>query len=345
MPTILETMGLPAGTIQLSDELTRFIIEEYTVEAGVRRLKEKLYAICRDLNLKRLLDPNFRLPLILNKALIIELLEAPQMDVKRIPQRPLIGTVNGLFATSAGTGGLTIIQAFKSPENKLLKLELTGSQGDVMQESMKTARTVAWNLLPEDIKETFTSRMPFGLHIHVPETSTPKDGPSAGGAITTAILSQLTGIPVRPNVATTGESDLNGNISKIGGLEYKLNGAKKAGTTHIVIPEENRPDLNQIMERDPDLFGSDFRVSCVSRIEQLLEHILVPNKIRWDNPQTHSYGGPLIDRSTSTQSPTRMLDEQRASPNIPLEMKESPTTKHGVSVIISVDPAQSPPRK
>ena len=158
--------------------------------------------------------------------------------------RDRVGLVNGLYATASGIGGITIIESFKTPTDSKLSLELTGQQGDVMKESMKVAKTVCWNLLPEVMKNDIKTNHSFGIHIHCPETAQPKDGPSAGVAITIAMISLLSGIPVNHEIAVTGEIDLHGNVLAIGGLQHKLDGAKNAGVKLVLCPTENEEHIN-----------------------------------------------------------------------------------------------------
>lgn len=275
LPGILKQVGFEKGDITISNENIEFIVENYTYEAGVRRLKEYLFQIVRELNLDRLLDPDFTLPHQIDQDIIIKCLDEPRSRSTKIPSKPLVGTVNGLFATSAGIGGLTIIQTFKTLSKTMFDLKLTGSQGDVMQESMKTALTVAQNLLPSAVKREIMDGESFGLHIHAPEAAQPKDGPSAGGAITVAIISRLMGIPIKNDVAMTGEIDLRGRITAIGGLNYKLKGAKDAGARQVFCPKENEKDLEKVRRETPELFDENFEVICVDNIHDLLRLALV----------------------------------------------------------------------
>ena len=149
-----------------------------------------------------------------------------------------------------------MIESFKTPSDSKLSLELTGQQGDVMKESMKVSKTVAWNLLPDNIKKIYLDMKEngnFGIHLHCPEGATPKDGPSAGAAITLSIISLLTNIKVSNEIALTGEIDLNGSIHEIGGLESKIDGGKKAGVKKILYPKKNSNDLEIILKKDETL--------------------------------------------------------------------------------------------
>ena len=170
---------------------------------------------------------------------------------RKVIAKPQIGRVNGLYATESGMGGITIIEVMNTPcdKKRLCIEELTGSQGDVMKESMRCALTLVSNLLPDDVKEEIKE---FGLHIHCPEAATPKDGPSAGITITTAIISRVCKIPVRNYVAMTGEIDIHGNVHKIGGLEAKLNGAMAAGVKRVLIPIDNKSDYEKIIEEEKE---------------------------------------------------------------------------------------------
>lgn len=201
-----------------------------------------------------------------------------------IHKTPQIGKINGLYATSNDTGGITVIEVLEIPTDSKLQLELTGSQGDVMQESMRVAKTVAWNIIPEDEKQRLNIQWKnygnSGIHIHCPDGSTPKDGPSAGGAITLAIISLITKQPIRNDIALTGEINLKGNITKIGGLLQKLIGAKTAGVSLVLVPEENKEDLDQIINGPNNPVSRKFKVITVKTIWEVLDYCLV-NKVSY----------------------------------------------------------------
>jgi PAS domain S-box-containing protein len=145
-----------------------------------------------------------------------------------------------------------------------------------MKESMRVSKTVAWNLLPCTIKERIRKDSPFGIHVHCPEAAQPKDGPSAGVAITVSILSLLSKIPINNKIAVTGEIDLNGNILAIGGLESKIEGAKSAGVKLVLCPEENREDLQKIRDSEhPPEKDGEFEVQMVSNIYQAIDILLL----------------------------------------------------------------------
>lgn len=157
-----------------------------------------------------------------------------------------------------------------------LELELTGNQQKVMRESVSCAFTTAVNILDNDIRNNIFENFPRGFHIHAPDGATPKDGPSAGCAFTTAFISILLGKKINRTIAMTGEIELTGKISKIGGLDAKLAGAKKAGVRCVYICEENREDYETIKKKSPELFESDFEIKI---IEHILDIVTDPNVI------------------------------------------------------------------
>jgi endopeptidase La len=292
LPEILDTVGYKKDDITLSDEVVRYIIQNYTNEAGVRKLREKLFEIVREINLKRIVDGIIQLPFVVSQDYVSELFsDKPKVNVRQVAKEPQVGFVNGLYATTAGTGGITIVECLKTPSDRKLSLELTGQQGDVMKESMMCAKTLAWNIIPKSIKkeinEEFETYGNFGLHLHCPEAATPKDGPSAGITITTAIISRLCNIKVRNDIAMTGEIDLHGNVHPIGGLEAKLEGAKRAGVRMCLIPKDNEEDYQKILRRRKSIDDSGQsryndslpEVIIVSSILEVIKHVLVDNDL------------------------------------------------------------------
>jgi ATP-dependent Lon protease len=206
--------------------------------------------------------------------------EHPKNNFHKIYNTPKIGFVNGLFATSSGIGGLSIIEVTKTYSENKLSLEITGHQGDIMKESVKCAKTIAWNLLSENNKKNILNLMKdlsWGLHVHTPDASTPKDGPSGGAAITTAILSFLINSPVKNDIAITGEIDLNGNIKKIGGLISKLSGAKKSGVKTVLIPHENLQDLEIIRKKELSCEDNNFNIILVYTIHDIIKYAFTKN--------------------------------------------------------------------
>jgi len=293
LPEILDTVGYKDTDITINKDVIKYIIQNYTNEAGVRKLREKLFEIVREINLKKITDDNIILPYDVSEEFVKELFsDKPKVHVKKIAKEPQVGFVNGLYATVTGTGGLTIVECVKTPSDRKLALELTGQQGDVMKESMMCAKTLAWNLVPKTIKkeinEEFENYGNFGLHIHCPEAATPKDGPSAGITITTAIVSRLCNIKIKNDIAMTGEIDLHGNVHPIGGLEAKLEGAKRAGVRMCLIPKDNEEDYEKILKRRKTDECTSPRndlpeVKIVSNIMEVIQEALVENDLEFIN--------------------------------------------------------------
>jgi ATP-dependent Lon protease len=279
-PEICKDIGFNQNEIILDDEIITFLIETYTNEAGVRKIKEKIVEIIRDINLNRFHSNEFQIPFTINKEYIHQLFEnKPKVKVKKIHTEPSVGLVNGLYATSSGVGGITVIQAVKFPSSKMLDVELTGKAGDVMKESVQYSLKVAWSLLTKEeqdiIIEDSNNKKSFGIHIHCPDGATPKDGPSAGLAFTLAIYSLLTGKKVNNKICMTGEVDLQGEAGIIGGLESKLPGGKKAGCTLALIPKDNMDDLERMRREGLSPEDDNFKVIPVSHIKEILLHALV----------------------------------------------------------------------
>ncbi len=274
--TIMNDIGFDKNEIILTDDIITYLIETFTNEAGVRKIKELIVEIIRDINLKYMHNEiNYKLPIIINKEYINELFKNKhKMRINMIHKNPEIGLVNGLYATTTGVGGLTVIQVMKYPSDKMLDLTITGQQGDVMKESVNYALRIAYSLLTDEEKDKIlvdaSNKKNFGLLIHTPEAATKKDGPSAGAAMTLAIYSVLTGKKVRNDIAMTGEIDLCKNVRAIGGVYAKLSGAKAAGVKLALIPKENLEDL--IILRNENISPEDdtFKVELIETFDDVL---------------------------------------------------------------------------
>ena len=282
LPEILMNVGYTEEDVNIDDDALIYLIDTYTYEAGARKLKEKLYELFREVNIKYLKEGNDILPFSINKEYIDEIFDNyPKHEIVKIHDVPKPGLVNGLFATGAGIGGITIIETFKFTTSSHLELKLTGMQGDVMKESMSVAKTLALNLVPDSVLNSLQEpkdKDKFGIHIHCPAGATPKDGPSAGTAITIAIVSLLCNIPVKNYYGITGEIDLNGNVLPIGGLESKVDGAKCAGITNVLCPSKNEVDLNRLRKRKNPPEDGTFKVEMIDTIYDALEQFLIMPK-------------------------------------------------------------------
>ena len=279
LPEILNDVGFDKNEIIFDDNLIKYLIETYTLEAGVRKIKEKMVELVREINLKRFYsEDSIKLPYTVTKDFCIELFEnKPKIRLKQIISKPTIGIINGLYANSAGLGGITLIQAIKFPSEKAMDLQLTGALGDVMKESVHYALKLAFSLVPKK-KQTEILKKPFGIHLHCPEGAVKKDGPSAGTAITVVLYSLLAEIPISNEVALTGEIDLVGNVTAIGGLHSKLNGAKNAGVKLALYPSENQEDIDIMRKEDNSPEDDTFKIKAISRIEDVLDICLIKTK-------------------------------------------------------------------
>ena len=261
LPKQVKNNGVKDDELEVQEQAVRDIVRYYTREAGVRSLERELSKICRKvvkgIQLKKMLPKVLVTPDNLN-----EFLGVRKYDYGRAEQKNQVGQVVGLAWTEVG-GDLLTIEAAMMPGKGVITR--TGSLGDVMKESVEAARTVvrsrARMLGIKD--EMFEKR---DIHIHVPDGATPKDGPSAGAAMTTAFVSAMTGIPVRGDVAMTGEITLRGEVTAIGGLKEKLLAALRGGIKTVLIPEENAKDLQEI----PDNVKSGLDIVPVRWIDQVL---------------------------------------------------------------------------
>jgi endopeptidase La len=286
IPKLFTQFRLSNSDVFFSDNILEYIIDTYTHEGGVRKLKEILNDILLEINLRKLenskiLNKKINCKINISKSMLENDLLKKKQKIEHtcIDSHPSVGHVNGLWASDYGIGGLSPIECSWIPAKDKLKLELTGMQGKIMQESMSVAKTVAWKILPSDLKKSLNKKWnecsDYGIHIHCPDGATPKDGPSAGGAITTCLISLLTKIPINNKLAMTGEINLKGQITKIGGLEEKIFGAKKAGVEIVLCPFENLKDLEEIKNKFPSLFDKNFSVKTVNNIWDILDLVLL----------------------------------------------------------------------
>ncbi|WER47693.1 endopeptidase La [Cupriavidus sp. WKF15] len=262
LPKQIKNNGLKAGEIEVTDAAIRDIIRYYTREAGVRSLEREVSKIARKA-VKLLLLKKESGTIKVDSENLDKFLGVRKYDFGLAGKENQVGQVTGLAWTEVGGDLLTIEAAIMPGKGNITR---TGSLGDVMKESVEAARSVvrsrARRLGIAD--EMFEKR---DIHIHVPEGATPKDGPSAGGAMTTALVSVLTGIPVRADVAMTGEITLRGEVLPIGGLKEKLLAAHRGGIKLVLIPEENVKDLAEI----PDNVKNAIEIVPVRWIDKVLE--------------------------------------------------------------------------
>ena len=280
LPEINKKMGFN-DVVDLDDEMIEFIIDKYTMEPGVRKLKELLFDLYGEINLDILKnnDSEIKLPIKINSE-NLEIKYLPKyhkITEKNIHTSPVIGIINGLWANSLGRGGIIPIQTMLYPSAIFLDLRLTGLQGDVMKESMNVAKSLAWNLTPNSIKKKlltqFTDTRCQGLHIHCPEGAISKDGPSAGTAITTAIYSLFNNKKISNEIAITGEINLQGEVTAIGGLDIKISGGIKAGVKTFIYPKDNVRDYNEWKKNNNEELYKSINFHEVSTIQEVFKII------------------------------------------------------------------------
>ena len=285
LPEIYKKVGLEE-MIFFSDETIKFIIEEYTSESGVRKLKEVLFEIISEINLNVLknneVEYDFPLVISIDDIKNKYFKDKRETKVHKIHTESKVGIINALWANSYGAGGVLPLQASFIPSNKFLDLILTGSMGDVMKESISVSLTNAWNLtslerqrhLIEKYNDTKNNNV-CGIHIHCPDISTKKDGPSATTAFTILIYSLFNDIKIKNNFGITGETHFGFFLTEIGGLQEKIIHSIKAGITEFIFPKENQSDFNKIMEKYKDnniIKGIKFH--SISHIDEVLDLIL-----------------------------------------------------------------------
>ena len=278
LPEIYSKMGLE-NIIMINDNVIEYIITKYTCEPGVRKLKEILFEIIGEINIEILkdFDNNYEIPIQIN---INDVKNKYFKDKRKVKHTNIhsvnkVGIINGLWANSIGQGGVIPIQSQWKTGKFGTDLKLTGMQGDVMKESMNVAQTLATSLTDKKHIDTLcsSSNNINGIHIHCPEGATPKDGPSAGTAITVAIYSLINNLPIPYNIAITGEITLDGKVTEIGGLDLKILGGIVSGIKTFIFPTENLKDYNDFINKykETNEIPKDVTFINVSTIEEVLQ--------------------------------------------------------------------------
>ncbi|WP_339643575.1 endopeptidase La [uncultured Porticoccus sp.] len=296
LPKQRKANGLKPNELTMEDAAVMDVIRYYTREAGVRGLERELAKICRKVVTRNVRD-GVRESHHITSAELEDLLGVYKYDFGRAEEESQIGQVTGLAWTQVGGELLTIESSAVPGKGQVVK---TGSLGDVMQESIQAALTVVRSRAKAlGIKRDFYQKV--DLHIHVPEGATPKDGPSAGIGMCTAFVSVLTGIPVRADVAMTGEITLRGQVLRIGGLKEKLLAAHRGGIRTVLIPYENERDLKEI----PENIKADLDIHPVKWIDEVLEIALIRkpeplsdeeyDRVDKDETKTHGEAGTRIN--------------------------------------------------
>ena len=270
----MKNHGLKPSEFELTDAALKEIIRTYTREAGVRNLEREIAKLARKAVTKIVRKEVDKV--VVTPENLDDFLGVKKFRYGLAEKEDAVGVVTGLAYTSVG-GELLSIEALRLPGKGRMKT--TGKLGDVMKESIDAASSYVRSIAPKiGVKPPAFDKM--DIHVHVPEGATPKDGPSAGLAMVTSIVSVLTGIPVRNDIAMTGEVTLRGNALGIGGLKEKLLAALRGGVKTVLIPEENEKDLRDI----PDNVKEGLTIIPVSHVSDVLRLALVrePEPIEWD---------------------------------------------------------------
>jgi len=297
VPKSMEHHGLQKKEFEITDEGLYEVLRRYTREAGVRSLEREINTLARKAVKDIMLSKKKKVkvtPEVVNQYLGVQKFRYGEID-----REDQVGVVTGLAWTEVG-GEILTIEALMMPGKG--KMTVTGNLKDVMKESISAAssyvrsRATSIGLKPP----VFDKR---DIHVHVPEGATPKDGPSAGIAMVTAIVSVMTGIPVRKDVAMTGEITLRGRVLPIGGLKEKLLAALRAGIKKVMIPEENAKDLADI----PENVKSGMEIIPVSRMDEVLKHALtrMPEPITWDEEAEEAAAAAKAAAATPAGEPAR----------------------------------------
>jgi ATP-dependent Lon protease len=275
VPKAIENHGLDKKEFEITADALKVVIENYTREAGVRSLEREINSLARKAT-KDLMTSKSKKKIKVDAELAKKYLGVPRYKHDVAEGEDQIGVVTGLAWTEVG-GELLTIEALMMPGKG--RMTVTGNLKDVMKESISAASSYVRSRAPAiGVKPPVFDKR--DIHVHVPEGATPKDGPSAGIAMATAIVSVLSGIPVRKDVAMTGEITLRGRVLPIGGLKEKLLAALRGGIKTVMIPEENVKDLADV----PDSVKNGMKIIPVSRVDDVLKHALTrqPEPIIWD---------------------------------------------------------------
>jgi ATP-dependent Lon protease len=285
LPKEMKRHGLDGRRFRVTDDALREVISGYTRESGVRVLERQIAALCRKAAVQVVRNEKTG-RITVNGDLVEQYLGVRRYHPEKRSQVPEIGLVNGLAWTSVG-GELLQVEVNVVPGSG--KVEPTGNLGDVMKESCHAAisyiraHTDALGIAPDFYQK-------YDIHIHFPEGAVPKDGPSAGVAITTAIVSALTGAPVRPDVAMTGEVTLRGRVLAIGGLREKTMAAFRNGITTVIIPADNEKDLEEI---DPTVRKA-LQFQLAEQVDTVLRAALLPVPVQKELKLTPKTALPVI---------------------------------------------------
>jgi ATP-dependent Lon protease len=297
IPKQMEAHGLKDSELEFSDEALRGILRFYTREAGVRTLERELAKVARKA-LRQILEGKYE-SVVVNEDNLNVFLGVRRYRYGVGEEEDQVGAVTGLAWTEVG-GELLTIEAVTVPGKGQIKT--TGKLGEVMQESIQAAMSFVKARAPAyGVKPSIFARK--DIHVHLPEGAVPKDGPSAGIGMVTAMISTLTGIPVRRDVAMTGEVTLRGRVLPIGGLKEKLLAALRGGITTVLIPEENEKDLVEL----PATLKEQIEIVPVAHVDEVLARAMTQpmQPIEWTDADEHAAEPPLPGHSSDGETPLR----------------------------------------
>jgi ATP-dependent Lon protease len=260
LPKAMRAVGIREENLEMDDSVLETIISEYTRESGVRGLKKRMDTLCRSAAVELVRGSAGKITVTRDN--LRDYMDARPIHHGKVKEKARTGVVTGLAWTAVG-GEILYIETMLTKGSG--KITVTGQLGDVMKESAQIAVSLVRSLFPE-AADRFREN---DLHIHVPDGATPKDGPSAGITMTTALSSLITGIPVRPDTAMTGEISLQGDVKPIGGLPEKLMAAQRAGVRRVFIPAENLEDLRDVAAEVRD----SLEIIPVERAEEVLTQL------------------------------------------------------------------------
>ncbi len=294
VPKVLKNHGLEGKSVNISDSAILEVVRHYTRESGVRNLERELAGICRKIARDIVKSNRTRAVRVTGNA-VEKYLGPIKFRTDKAAEKDVVGVTQGLAWTEFGGDMLLIEVSVTSGKGKLT---LTGKLGEVMQESAQAAMSYVRSLSAQlGLHADYFQN--HDLHVHVPEGAIPKDGPSAGITLATAITSALTGIPVKRSVAMTGEITLRGRVLPIGGLKEKLLAAHRAGITEVLIPKDNEKDLRDV----PQVVKDELQVTIVEEMEEVLRHALV-----------RPVGNAKPETPTPTEVPDVEASQQPAPP-------------------------------
>jgi endopeptidase La len=287
MKELCKDIGFSENSVVFSDKCLEYMINNYTNEAGVRSLNRQINKILLKMNKDRIFDEgSFKdkqiytesSPLLITKDILEYYLDKPANKPRKIHADDSIGIINGMYATQTGSGGVLPIQIYPNLtySDDKFKLVFTGKQLDDMKDSIITALTPAVHIIKKELRNAYFATNKNGFHIHTPSASVPKDGPSAGCAFAIGLISVILNKKIKHDIAITGEIESDGKIAAIGGLRYKLTGAKKAGIKLALVPHANMEDIENIMKEDSNLIdGVILQIKYIKYLKDAIKDAFV----------------------------------------------------------------------